>query len=40
MIDKTLPGPIKTKWGLAFRDFDECVACIRASDSARSPTPP
>src|ERR1700690_902843 len=26
MIDKAPPGPIKTKWGLAFRDFDECVA--------------
>src|SRR4051795_3724037 len=25
MIDKASSGPIKTKWGLAFRDYDECV---------------
>ena len=25
MIDKAPPGPIKTRWGLAFRDYDECV---------------
>ena len=23
MIDKAPPGPIKTKWGIAFRDHDE-----------------
>ena len=23
MIAKAPPGPIKTKWGLAFRDYDE-----------------
>ena len=37
MIDKAPPGPIKTKWGLAFRDFDECVAYIRASKQPQSP---
>ena len=37
MIDKAPPGPIKTKWGLAFRDFDECVAYIRASNSLKAP---
>ena len=37
MIDKAPPGPIKTKWGLAFRDFDECVAHIRASNSLKAP---
>src|SRR5690242_15065183 len=26
MIDRAPPGPIKTRWGLAFRDYDECVA--------------
>ena len=29
MIDKAPPGPIKTRWGLAFRDYDECVTYIR-----------
>src|SRR6476620_11365158 len=24
MIDKAPPGAIKTKWGLAFREWDEC----------------
>jgi hypothetical protein len=37
MIDKAPPGPIKTKWGLAFRDFDECVAYIRSSNSLKAP---
>src|SRR4029078_8656715 len=37
MIDKAPPGPIKNKWGLAFRDFDECVAYIRASNSLKAP---
>src|SRR6516225_8132901 len=23
MLDKAPPGPIKTKWGLGFRDYDE-----------------
>src|ERR1700712_1059588 len=37
MIDKAPPGPIKTKWGLAFRDYDECVAYIRSSNSLKAP---
>jgi hypothetical protein len=37
MIDKAPPGPIKTEWGLAFRDFDESVAYIRASNSLKAP---
>src|SRR3954454_6232044 len=37
MIDKAPPGPIKTKWGLAFRDYEECVAYIRSSNSLKAP---
>ena len=38
MIEKAPPGtPIKTKWGLAFRDWDECVAYIRSSNSMKAP---
>jgi hypothetical protein len=37
MIDKAPPGPIKTKWGLAFREWDECVAYIRNSNSIKAP---
>src|SRR5215218_8681901 len=37
MIDKAPPGPIKTKWGLAFRDYDECVEYIRQSNSIKAP---
>src|SRR4249919_4263002 len=29
MIANAPPGPIKTKWGIAFRDYDECVKYIR-----------
>src|SRR6516164_10907746 len=29
MIDKAPPGPIKTQWGIAFRDYDECLNYIR-----------
>src|SRR5579863_4577726 len=25
MIATAPPGPIKTQWGIAFRDYDECV---------------
>src|SRR5580704_15894751 len=25
MIDKAPPGPIKTKWGIAFRSYNECA---------------
>jgi hypothetical protein len=37
MIDKGPPGPIKTKWGLGFRDHDECVKYIRESNSIKAP---
>jgi hypothetical protein len=37
MIDKAPAGPIKTQWGLAFRDWDECVAYIRSSNSLKAP---
>src|SRR5271165_6924324 len=37
MIAKAPPGPIKTKWGLAFRDYDECVKYIRRSNSIKAP---
>jgi hypothetical protein len=36
MIAKAPPGPIKTKWGLAFRDYDECVK-YSASRTASKP---
>jgi len=29
-IESAPPGPIATKWGPGFRDYDECVAYIRA----------
>jgi hypothetical protein len=32
MIDNAPPGPIQTKWGLGFRDYDGCVAYIRANN--------
>ena len=37
MIDNAPPGPIKTRWGLAFRDYDECVRYIRESNSIKAP---
>jgi hypothetical protein len=37
MIDKAPPGPIKTKWGIAFRDYDDCVRYIRESNSIKAP---
>lgn len=37
MIDKAPAGPIKTKWGLAFREYDECVRYIRESNSFKAP---
>jgi hypothetical protein len=37
MIDKAPPGPIKTRWGLGFRDYDECVKYIRQSNSIKAP---
>jgi hypothetical protein len=29
MIDKAPPGPIETRWGLGFRDYDSCLDYIR-----------
>src|SRR5437762_2069081 len=37
MIANAPPGPIKTKWGLGFRDYDECVNYIRQSNSIKAP---
>src|SRR5437588_2319125 len=37
MIAKAPPGPIKTKWGLGFRDYDECLEYIRQSNSIKAP---
>src|SRR6202045_5092749 len=37
MIAKAPPGPIKTKWGLGFRDYDECIEYIRQSNSIKAP---
>ena len=37
MIDKAPPGPIKTRWGLGFRDYDECLKYIRESNSLKAP---
>src|SRR3954449_6342268 len=37
MIDKATSGPIKTKWGIAFRDYDECVEYIHQSNSIKAP---
>src|SRR6185437_9591647 len=37
MIDKAPPGPVKTQWGLGFRDYDECVKYIRESNSIKAP---
>jgi hypothetical protein len=31
MIDNAPPGPIETRWGLGFRDYDGCMAYIRAN---------
>ena len=32
MIENAPPGPIETKWGLGFRDYDECLAYIRENN--------
>src|SRR5215472_9740214 len=37
MIAKAPPGPIETKWGVGFRDYDECVEYIRQSNSIKAP---
>lgn len=31
MIENAPPGPIKTQWGLGFRDYDECMDYIRTN---------
>src|SRR3984893_18835501 len=33
MIDKAPPGPIKTKWGIAVREYDESGNCSAHSNS-------
>src|SRR4051794_11426199 len=37
MIANAPPGPIKTRWGLGFRDYDECMKYIRQSNSIKAP---
>src|ERR1700737_4027980 len=37
MIAKAPPGPIKTKWGLGFRDYDESLKYIRQSNTIKAP---
>ena len=32
MLEKAPPGPIKTKWGVGFRSYSECLEYIRAND--------
>lgn len=32
MLDSAPAGPIETKWGIGFRDYDECVDYIRANN--------
>jgi len=32
MIENAPPGPIRTKWGLAFRKYEECLDYIRANN--------
>ncbi|MDH3739685.1 MAG: hypothetical protein OER92_10865, partial [Alphaproteobacteria bacterium] len=32
MLDNAPPGPIETKWGVGFREYDECLEYIRAND--------
>src|SRR3982074_3751295 len=45
MIDNAPPGPIETRWGLGFRDYDGCMDYIRAKgikapDGGPAPPPP
>ena len=37
MIEQAPPGPIKTSTGVGFRNWDECVAYIRSSNSLKAP---
>src|SRR5436189_5927365 len=32
MLDNAPPGPIKTKWGVGFRSYAECLAYIHANN--------
>jgi len=32
MLDNAPAGPIETKWGVGFRDYDECLEYIRANN--------
>jgi hypothetical protein len=34
MIDNARPGPTETRWGVRFRDCDECMDNIRANGRA------
>ena len=31
-LDNAPPGPIKTKWGVGFREYSECLEYIRANN--------
>jgi hypothetical protein len=37
MIDNAPPGPIKTKWGIGFRTYAECLEYIRANNIQTPP---
>ena len=37
MIENAPPGPIQTRWGLGFRDYDECMEYIRANSITAPP---
>ncbi|MBM4256282.1 MAG: hypothetical protein FJ147_10330 [Deltaproteobacteria bacterium] len=37
MIENTPPGPIKTKWGVGFRSYAECMDYIRANNITAPP---
>jgi hypothetical protein len=37
MIDSAPPGPIKTKWGIGFRTYAECLEYIRANNIQAPP---
>ena len=38
MIDNAPPGaPIKTRWGLGFRKYDECMDYIRRNNAIKAP---
>ncbi len=36
MIDQAPPGPIKTRWGLGFRNYDQCMEYIRGSNTIKA----